>query len=187
MSDVKPKRPVRASRENQMSPGTALPIEAAPTIIPEDRPAPEVVSTAPAAVAEAMPQVISAEPAAIAEPGLEIVATVVESQADSVEDAWTAFAEAQAVLARSFEEIAVEVTGMTRSGFAAAADATVALFGAKSFSQAIEINAALARHGVDAMIEGSAKLSEIGGKAVRDASRPILSRLGGTWSGLALG
>jgi hypothetical protein len=56
-----------------------------------------------------------------------------------------------------------------------------------SFSQAVEINAALARRGVDAMIEGSAKLSEIGVKAVEDASRPILSQLGGSWYGLALG
>jgi len=187
MSDVKPKRPARASIEGQMSPGTAVPIEAAPTSNPEDPPAPEVVSAPPAAVPEAMPQVVSAEPAAIAEPVLEIVAAVVEPQADSVEDAWAAFAEAQAVLARGFEEIAVEVTGMTRSGFAAAADATIALFGAKTFSQAVEINAALARRGVDAMIEGSAKLSEIGVKAVSDASRPILSQIGGGRSGLALG
>jgi len=34
----------------------------------------------------------------------------------------------------------------------------------------------LTRRGVDAMLEGSAKLSEIGAKAVSNASRPILSR-----------
>src|SRR5579862_3131504 len=163
MRDVKPKRPARASKESERSPGAVLPIEVAPTIIPEDIPAPEVVAAPPAAVAEAIPEILSAEPAAIAEPVPEIVAAVVEPQADSGEDAWTAFAEAQAVFARGFEEIAVEVSGMTRSGFAAAADATVAL------------------------IVGSAKLSEIGAKAVEDASRPILSQLAGNWSGLALG
>jgi hypothetical protein len=123
MSDVKPKRPARASRQSEMSPDTALPIEAAPTIIREEPPAPEVVSPPPLAVAESMPEILSAEPAAIAEPAPEIAAAVAEPQADSAEDAWTAFAEAQAVFARGFEEIAVEVTGMTRSGFAAAADA----------------------------------------------------------------
>ena len=117
----------------------------------------------------------------------EIVAAVAEPEADSVEDAWTAFAEAQAVLARGFEEIAVEVTGMTRSGLTAAADATLALFGVRTFSEAVEINAALGRRGVNAMIEGSARLSEIGGNAVSDAARPILSRLGRTWSGVGLG
>lgn len=163
-----------------MPPGTAPPIEAAPAVIPEDLPAPQVVSAPPAAVPEAMPEIVSAEPAAIAEPVAEVVAAALEPHADSGEDAWTAFAEAQAVFARGLEEIAVEVTGMTRSGFAAAADATVALFGAKSFSQAVDINAALARRGVDAMIEGSARLSEIGVKAVSDASRPILSQFGGS-------
>ena len=76
---------------------------------------------------------------------------------------------------------------MTRSGIAAAADAAVALLGVRTFSEAVEINATLARRGVDAMIEGSAKLSEIGVKAMSDASRPVLSRLGESWSGLAPG
>ena len=98
---------------------------------------------------------------------------------------WAAFAEAQAVLARGFEEIAVEVTARTRSGIAAAADAAIALLGVKTFSEAVEINAALARRGADAMIEGSARLSEIGVKALTEASRPVLSRFAGTWSGLA--
>ena len=33
------------------------------------------------------------------------------------------------------------------------------------------------------MIESSAKLSEIGVKAMTEASRPILSQLGAPWSG----
>ena len=56
-----------------------------------------------------------------------------------------------------------------------------------TFSEAVEINAALARRGVDRMIEGSAKLSEIGVKAMSEASRPIVSRLGEGWSGVAPG
>ena len=63
---------------------------------------------------------------------------------------------------------------MTRSGIAAASDAAIALFGARTFSEAVEINARLARRGVDAMIEGSAKLSDIGVTAVSEASRPII-------------
>ena len=171
MSDMKPKRPARASRQSETSPGDPAPNETVSATIPEEPPAPEVVS---------------APPAEVAPPVLEIVSAGTALQPDSVEDAWMALAEAQAVLARGFEEVAVEVTGMTRSGFAAAADATVALLGARTFSEAAEINAALARRGVDAMIEGSAKLSEIGVKAVSDASRPILSRLGESWSGLAV-
>jgi phasin family protein len=79
------------------------------------------------------------------------------------------------------------MTGMTRSGMAATADAAVALLSARTLAEAIEINASLARRGVDSMLEGSAKLSEIGTRAAADASRPILSRVSGVWSGLAAG
>jgi len=44
--------------------------------------------------------------------------------------------------------------------------------------------AALARRAVDAMIEASASLSEIGVRTASEASSPVLSRFRGTWSGL---
>jgi hypothetical protein len=177
MSDMKPKRAAREPGRSEISPGEAVRSEAVPTAT-----APAIVPQAPTAAA-----VVSAQPAAVAEPAPEIVSASAAPPADSVEDPWTAFADAQAVLTRGFEEIVVEVTGMSRSGIAAAAHAAVALIGARTFSEAVEIHAALARRGVDAMIEGSAKLSEIGVKAVSEASRPILSRLGGTWSGMGAG
>ena len=178
MSDMKPKRPARPSRQGDVSPDETAPIDTAPMAVSEDLSVPEVVSAPLAPVAEPAPEIVSALPAAIAQPVLEIVSGGVALRADSVEDAWTAFNEAQAVLSRGFEEIAIEVRGMTRSNFAAAADATVALLGVRTFAQAVEINAALAQRGVDAVIEASAKLSEISLKAVSEASRPILSRFG---------
>ena len=53
-----------------------------------------------------------------------------------------------AALARGFEKAAVEVTGISRSGMAATADAAVALLGARTFAEALEINAGLARRRV---------------------------------------
>jgi hypothetical protein len=103
------------------------------------------------------------------------------------DDPWTVFAEAQAAFAHGLEEMATEMSGMTRSGVAAAADAAVALLGARTFAEAVEINAGLVRRGVDAMIEGSAKLSEIGVAAMTEVSRPILSRLGEARSGVGSG
>jgi hypothetical protein len=97
----------------------------------------------------------------------------------SADHPWTAFGEAQGALARGFEAIAVEIAGMTRSGVAAASDAAIALLGARNFSEAVDINAGLARRGVDAVIEGSAKLSDIGVKAADEASRPMLA----AWAG----
>jgi len=170
MSDGKPKRTTREAGRREISAGEAVPNATAAAIIPDALPAAEVVLSRPAAVAE---------------PALEIVAASAEPPTDSHDDSWTAFAEAQAVLARGLEEIVIEVSGRTRSGIAAAADAAVALLAVRTFSEAVEINAALARHGFDAVIEGSARLSEIGVKTVSDASRPVLSRFGGAWSGLA--
>ena len=65
------------------------------------------------------------------------------------------------------------MTGISRSGMAATADAAVALLGARTFAEAIEINAGLARRRVDTMFEGSARLSEIGATAIADASQAI--------------
>lgn len=100
----------------------------------------------------------------------------------SAATAWTAFAEAQSALARGFEKAAVEMTGISRSGIAATADAAVALLGARTIAEAIEINAGLARRSLDTMFEASARLSEIGAKAVADASRPMLARSGWGWN-----
>jgi hypothetical protein len=104
--------------------------------------------------------------------------------AAAAETAWTAVAEAQSALARGFEKAAVEMTGIGRSGAAATADAAVALLGARTFAEALEINAALARRNFDTIFEASARLSEIGAKAVADASRPLLSRYGSGWNRL---
>ncbi|HEV2336509.1 MAG TPA: phasin family protein [Stellaceae bacterium] len=166
MRDVKPKPTVRDSESRKISPGETGPTANAP-------------ATAPAA------EVVSAEPAAVAESAPQIVAATAERQADSAGDPWAAFSDAQAALARGVEEIAAEVTLMTRSGIAATADAAVALFGVTTFAEVVEINAALARRGTDAVIEGSAKLSEIGVKLIGEATRPILSRFGVPWSDLS--
>ncbi len=176
MSDVKPRRPGRESaREagrSEIARGEAVPGATVPTILPQ----------APAAL-----QAAAAPPVIVREPVPGSVPESVEPAVAAADDAWTALAELQAALARGFEEIAVEMTGITRSGIAVAADAAVAMLGARTFAEAVEINAGLARRGADAMIEGSAKLSEIGVKAMTEATRPILSRFGASWSGAGLG
>ena len=164
MRDVKPKATTRDSGSRKISPSDAGPTASAPAIAPET----------------AAAEFVSSGPLAVAEP--PTIAAAATTQADSADDPWTAFGDAQAALARGFEQIAAEVTLMTRSGIAAAADAAVAFFGVTNFAEAVDINAALARRGTDAMIEGSAKLSEIGVKTIGEATRPILSRLGASWT-----
>ena len=185
MSDVKPKRTAREPGRSGISPGEPAPGRTAPVVpaamvpgatVPEASSVPAVVSATPEAAAPLPAMMVSATADPLADsPG---------SPADSwsADHPWTAFAEAQAALARGFEAIAVEIAGMTRSGIAAASDAAIALLGARNFSAAVDIKAGLARRGVDAVIEDSARLSDIGVKAAGEASRPMLARLGGTWS-----
>jgi hypothetical protein len=180
MNEIKPKR---AAREPAQSEAAVAEMIAAATSSVIERhvvPEPEPVST-----------IALAQVAPIAGPACPVPTAPERSQSDrspepaagNAADAnpWTAFAEAQSALARGFERAAVEMTGISRSGMAATADAAVALLGARTFAEALEINAGLARRGVDTMLEGSARLSEIGAKAVADASGPILSRFGRNW------
>jgi hypothetical protein len=173
MSDLKPKRTARESGHIGISPSGAGP-SVTPPVVPE-----AIVVRAPSV---APPVSTPAEAPARRAPSA--VAPAAGKLVDSAVDSWSAVAESQAAFARGFEEIAVEMAGMTRAGIRAASDAAVALVGVRTFSEAVEINARLARREVDAMIEGSAKLSEIGVKAVGEASRPMVSQIGGTWNAI---
>jgi hypothetical protein len=167
MSDIRPKRPARdLARIETAAPHLPAAVPAVAQEAPITPVGPPAVATDTAAAALAT---------AAAETRIE---TAVERQEATAEDALAAFAEAQTALARGAEQIASELAGMTRSGLAATSDAAIALLGAKSFAEAVEINAGLARRGFDAMLEGSAKVSEIAVRSVTDASRPLLSGFG---------
>jgi hypothetical protein len=173
MSDTKPKRAAREPARSEVDADDAITAATASVIEQNTQ------SQAATAATTALPPPV---------PALSAAADAAPAADDAaIANAWTAFAEAQAALAHGFEKAAVEATGISRSGMAAMADAVVALLGARTYAEAIEINAGLARRGVDAMLEGSARLSEIGAQAVANASRPLLSRFGGTWSALGGG
>ena len=123
-------------------------------------------------------------PLEAAEPAPQMAMAAGEFQADSDNDAWEAMLRAQTVLTRGVEEMTLTLSGLTRMGIAATADAAIALLAARSFAEAVEINAGLMRRNADAMIEGVAKLSEIGAKAAQEAARPVLSRFGADWLGI---
>ncbi|HEX6443149.1 MAG TPA: phasin family protein [Stellaceae bacterium] len=172
MSDTKPRRPTREfARENGIR-GAAKPAEVAeaiPALVPE-------TATAAVALETAAAETVAESAAKMAEPAAQLTA--------SADDAWAAWAESQSALARGFEALATELTGMTHSGIAATTEAAKAMIDAKTFVEAVEINANLARRSFDAVIEGTAKISEISVKAATEASRPVLNRLGETWKSL---
>ena len=148
MSDAKPRRPAREP---------AVVAAAAPS---DTQPAEPPTAMAKSLIEPELPPAASA-PAALPPP-----------------DVWATLTAAQAALARGLGEAAVEVTGMTRTGLAAGSEAAIALIGATTLAEIVEVNAGLARRGADAMIEGSARLSEIAVKALADASRAFLPRFG---------
>jgi hypothetical protein len=169
MSDVKPRRALRDTAPAESSrteiPGEGMAGETMRTIVPEAAAIPEPPPEIAAAMTEPVP------PPAIA------------AASAAVDDSWMAVADAQAVLARGFEEFAVELTGLSRTGMVAGADAALALLGARTLAEVVEINAGLARRAVDAAITGSARLSEIGLKTMADSSKPLLARFGAASQG----
>lgn len=170
MSDGKPRRAPRDMAPGEASPaatvGEAVMGVPTPMVPPEAASIPEPPPAIAAAMTEPVP------PPAIT------------AAAEVAVDSWTAVADAQAVLARGFEQFAVELTGLTRTGMVAGTDAALGMLGARTLAEAVEINAGLARRGVDAMISGSARLSEIGLKTMTDASKPMLAQFGARWEGV---
>ena len=181
MSEAKPKRAPRESARGNGAGAKAKPAESAEVL---SSPAPE---TATAAVA--LETAIAREPASksVGEPSRvesQPKGKPISATSGSWADPWAAWSDAQSALARGFEDVAMEATSLTRSGFEATTEATKAVLGAKTFAEVVEINAGFARRSFDATLAGAAKLSEIGVKAATDASRPILNRLGETWKNL---
>ena len=143
-------------------------------------------ATAPVPETAVAADALAAPPAAMAEPVLEIAPPRAEPPPDSRNDAWQAAIAAQTALTRGAEEFTVALTGMTRSGMAAASDAALALLGARTLAEAVEINAGLAQRSSDAMIKGAVRLSEIGVKIATEASRHLWAQLDQPWSGAGL-
>jgi hypothetical protein len=176
MSDAKAKRPTRDSARSEAAATERTLAVSEPTV---DAAAPAADNASQAAASETPASVAaiaaSPHPAHRAEP------TPAEPAPAVASDAWTTLTEVQSALARACEETAAQVGDITRSGIAAGTDAALALLGARTFAEAIEINAGLAQRGFDAIVAGSAKLTEIGVKAMTAASRPVVAQLSAGW------
>jgi len=194
--ETKPRRAVRGLAPSQADIGADAVAEAVASVTapilehiernvtPEPEPASVIAMAQAVPAGPACPVPGAAEPSPGEKPPISDKSPSDKSPDAATETAWTAFAEAQAALARGFEKAAVEMNGISHSGVAATADAAVALLGARTFAEALEIHAALARRGIDTMFAASARMSEIGAKTVADASRPLLSRYARRWDSL---
>jgi hypothetical protein len=95
--------------------------------------------------------------------------------------AFDAVVESQAAVARGLEELSAELARLARSGIDAAARSATDMLAVKTLSDAIEVNAGFTRTSLDALVGGSAKLSELGARLAAEASQPILTQLGKGW------
>jgi hypothetical protein len=101
--------------------------------------------------------------------------------ADFNREAFDAVVESQAAVARGLEELSAELARLARSGIDAAARTATDMLAVKTLSDAIEVNAGFTRTSLDALVGGSAKLSELGARLAAEASQPILTQLGKGW------
>ena len=74
--------------------------------------------------------------------------------------------------------MSVEMAGLAFSGIDTAARAATKMLGVKTLSDAIDVNAGFACSSLDALVGGSAKLSELGVKLATETSRPFLHSWG---------
>jgi len=156
----------RAAREPVMETAAATGPEPAEMAAPQG----EAVAAAPA---DLPPPVPAALP--------QVVENAAQATRDLGEEALAAFSESQAAVARGLEAMTAEIGELARAGIAAATRSATAMLSAKSLSDAFEINMNCARQSLDALIDGSAKLSEIGVKLASEASRPVLAQCAQGW------
>lgn len=92
---------------------------------------------------------------------------------------------ANAALSQALEAVNHEVIDYVRSSFVTAASTATALLGARTFDDLFQLNADLAKANMAGLIEGTAKLSEIGAKFATEALVPLSSRFEATMQQLA--
>ena len=155
-----------------VNPTAAAPDEAAPAeeLIPPEVP---VDVTVPVATVAAPPRVDTLASAAKNASGPEVF--------DFGREVFAALVQSQTAAARGLEALSVEVTGLAISGIDAATRTATDMLGVKTLSDAIEVNAGFTRSSFEALVGGSAKLSELGMKLATEASQPILTQLGKSW------
>jgi Phasin protein len=168
--------------KGRRAPRGAGPIEAPATeAVPAEIPMTEAAPTETAASAEtAAPAsaTISTLPSGLSVRAMEPP----RESAPFASEGLAALAESQAALARGLEALGAEMAGLARSGINATTRAATEMLKVRTLSDAIAVNALLARCSFDTVVGGSAKLSELGMKLAAEASRPLLTQFGKGWA-----
>ena len=90
-------------------------------------------------------------------------------------------AQSQAVLARGLDALSAEMAGLALSGMDTAAQTACKMLGIRTLSDAIEVNAGFTCNSLDALVGGSARLSELGIKLAAETSEALFAQFGRGW------
>jgi Phasin protein len=188
--ETKGRRSLRASGPVEPAAGPVKPIEAPiaatrPSEVelpPPHEPIAEAVAEPAAELAKKTETAVVALATAPISPSAAAVPSSPRRTADDLGgSAAAALAESQAALARGLEALSAEMAGLALAGINTVADTAKKFLGIRTLSDAIEVNAGFTRSSFDALVGGSAKLSEIGVKLASETSQPLLTHLGKGW------
>jgi hypothetical protein len=93
---------------------------------------------------------------------------------DTYQATLASIGKSQTAIASDVTALALEMSGLASSNLTAAGDSVTALLRARSFADAVEIQLSFARRSLEAIVDGSTRLGEIGLRLTNDASKPML-------------
>jgi len=97
--------------------------------------------------------------------------------ADLSRENLAAVIKANVALSEGLEAIGKELMGYARTSLEAASQTASALLGAKTFEEVVQIQSDLAKSNLEALLQGSAKLSELGVSVANEAFAPLGGRV----------
>jgi hypothetical protein len=164
-----------------------IPVAAAgPAESSTESPEPTQLPAETAEPAETALDVVTTTADAAPQPSITIPASAATSSTPNEiahfnRDALAALSQSQAALARGLEALSAEMAGMALSGIDTATRTATKMLSVKTLSDAIAVNAGYTCSSLDALVGGSAKLSELGVKLATETCQPILSQFGKGW------
>jgi phasin family protein len=100
--------------------------------------------------------------------------------AEAGRDNFAALVKANGAVAEGLEALSKEVVLYTKASLDSAGQTAKALLAAKSFEDVVQVQTAFAKEAIEAFVDRSAKLSEMGLKVANDAFAPLGGRVEAT-------
>lgn len=105
--------------------------------------------------------------------------------ADMSRENLAAVIKANVALSEGLEAIGKELMGYARTSLETASQTATAILGAKTFEEVVQLQTDLAKSNLETLLQGSAKLSELGVTVANEAFAPLGSRVEATLAKLA--